>query len=48
MAKPIERILNPNYDSETRDKKTQYMLKLSYDTIFYTIATLASYLTFRK
>lgn len=48
MAKPIERILNPNYDGETRDKKTQYMLKLSYDTIFYTIATAASYLTFRK
>jgi hypothetical protein len=48
MAKPIERILNPAYDAETKDKKIQFMLKLSYDTIFYTVATLTSYFTFRK
>jgi hypothetical protein len=48
MAKYIERLINPNYDWETKSKKTQFMLKLSYDTIFYTIATLAAFLTFRK
>lgn len=48
MAKPIEQILNPNYDIDTKEKKLQFMLKLGYDTMFYLIATAASYLTFRN
>lgn len=48
MAKPIERFINPIYDWDTKSKKIQFMLKLSYDTIFYTVATAAAYFTFRK
>lgn len=48
MAKPVQKILNPNYDAETKAKKTQYLLKLSYDTVFYCIATVTAFLTFRK
>ena len=46
MGRPIEKILDPNYDPETKEKKKKFMLKLSYDTIFYTVATVGSYLTF--
>lgn len=48
MAKPIEQILNPNYDIETKEKKMKFMLKLGYDTLFYSLATVVSYLTFRN
>lgn len=48
MSKPLSSILNPSYSGELRNSKLQFMLKLSYDTIFYSIATLASYLTFRN
>lgn len=48
MDKPIEKVINPAYDPETREVKKQFMLKLSYDTIFYTIATFCSYFTFRQ
>lgn len=47
MEIPISKLLNPSYDLETKKNKTQFMLKLSYDTIFYSIATICSYLTFK-
>ena len=48
MDRPIQSFINPKYDPEVRDMKTKFMLKLSYDTIFYTVATVCAYLTFRN
>jgi len=48
MEDPISKILNPFFDLETKKNKTQFMLKLSYDTIFYSIATICFYLTFKE
>lgn len=47
MNKPIANLLNPSYEGEVKRAKLQFMLKLTYDTIFYSLATVISYLTFR-
>lgn len=47
MEKPIESIIHPKYDSEIKANKVKFMLKMSYDSIFYTVATLCAYLTFK-
>lgn len=48
MNKPIANLLNPSYEGEVKRAKLQFMLKLTYDTIFYSLATVISYLTFRQ
>ena len=48
MRRPIEKVLNPNYNAETREKKIMFMQKLSYDTIFYSTSTAVAYLSFRE
>ena len=48
MEKQIEKFINPKYDPEVREKKAKFMLKLSYDTIFYTVATTWSFLVFKN
>lgn len=48
MRGPIKKIIDPSYNTETMEKKVKFMLKLSYDTIFYSATTVTSYLTFRN
>lgn len=46
MKTPILKILNPSYEGEEKERKLQFMLKLSYDTVFYSLATICSYISF--
>lgn len=36
------------YEGEEREKKTKYVLKLSYDACFYSFTTIAAYIFFRE
>ncbi len=47
MRNKINRVINLKYEGEVRDKKTIYVLKLSYDTLFYSFTTIVAYLFFR-
>ena len=46
MRNMIQKILNPKYEGEERLRKIEMLLKLSYDTIFYTTSTVICYSIF--
>ena len=48
MRSRIEKIVNLRYIGEERIKKREMVLKLSYDTCFYTFATVTAYALFRR
>lgn len=48
MKNLINSIVHPKYEGEMRERKTKYVLKLSYDCMFYSFTTIVSYLFFRE
>jgi ceramide synthetase len=48
MKGRIESIIHSKYEGEERAHKTTFVLKLSFDTIFYTSVTVFAYLLFRQ
>ncbi len=47
MKNIIYQIINNKYEGEERDRKTKYVLKLSYDSCFYSFTTIVAYIFFR-
>jgi len=48
MRKPIEKIIHSRYIGEERIKKREMVLKLSYDTVFYSLTTITAFILFRN
>lgn len=48
MRNKIYQLINHKYEGEIRDRKTTYVLKLSYDACFYTFTTVVAYIFFRE
>ena len=48
MKQKIYQVINDRYQGEERDRKTKYVLKLSYDACFYTFTTVVAYVFFRQ
>jgi len=48
MKNKIYQIINKRYEGEERERKTKYVLKLSYDSCFYSFTTIAAYIFFRE
>jgi hypothetical protein len=46
MRKPIQAILKPKYEGEEKLRKIEMLLKLSYDTFFYSTSTIICYVIF--
>lgn len=47
MKGPISHLISPSYEGVAKDNKIQWMLKMTYDTLFYLTATLCSYFAFK-
>ena len=48
MGNSMERIVHSRYIGEERVRKLRSMLKLSNDSIFYSIITILAYFLFRE
>ncbi len=42
MKQKIHQVIKDKYQGEERDRKTKYILKLSYDACFYTFTTVVA------
>lgn len=48
MRNKIEALVHHKYEGEERTHKLRFMLKLSFDSIFYTFCTIMAYVLFRN
>ena len=46
MRNKIYKVIHTKYEGEMRDWKTIYVLKLSYDCLFYSFTTIVAFLFF--
>jgi hypothetical protein len=48
MRKHIEVLVHPRYIGEERIQKREMVLKLSYDSVFYSLSTITAFVLFRS